>query len=142
MFPVVSDVDIAGAVHGHTPGIIQKSVGSRATIAQVALMPISGDGRDLSVGCDFTNDVLFKVRDVHIAGVVRGNAKRGIQLGAGPCLPISCIALGAVSGNRGDGRNKLNRQGLRPGMARAGQQTEGRSQGRGQAKRETTHKAG
>src|SRR5438128_2442923 len=95
------DVKIACGVHSDAPWINQRSTGDRTVVAAETIRPISRHSGDHAVR-DLSDAVFIGVCDVEVAGGVRGDALRVIQLGAGGRTVVAAETERPISRHSGD----------------------------------------
>jgi hypothetical protein len=75
----VSNINIAGSIHGDARGRIEQCAGCRSAIASEALFSRPRDRGDDAGDGDLADRVVIKIRNVQIACGIVGNARRRVQ---------------------------------------------------------------
>src|SRR5687767_2318976 len=108
MIILVPDVKIARVIKSQTKGGIQGGAGGGAIIAPEGSRAISGDCSDNTAGGDLADAVVITISKVEIAGIVKGQASRKIQSGAGGRAAIAPEGGCAIAGKGSDNTARGN----------------------------------
>src|SRR5208337_2797058 len=101
---VVSDKDVAGAVHGNTIGLIQAGARGGASVTAEARSAVARYGGDVARrGVHAADAVVPPVGDEEVAGAVYGHAVDTIEAGVGGGAAVAAKAVRPIARHGGDG---------------------------------------
>ena len=96
-------MEVAGAVHRNSVGIVEPRRGGRAAIAVETGLSRSGDGGDVpALGVDLADAVAEGVRNVEVAGAVQRNPTGAVEPRRGGRAAVAAIQQRIRAGDRFD----------------------------------------